>query len=256
MLDDWKVERGKAVTIENWAPLDEIHPTPPTTPGREHGLAGRPVLLYAGTLGLKHNPELLWRAAERLAASRSWKARVVVVSEGWAPSGSGHAAPNEPEVPLDDIALSALRALQRGAGQRQRVVAAILEPEAGVFSVPSKVLSYLAAGRGDPLGAPAENLASRTVAGSSAGEVVDPDDPDGFAERAVALLRDPARCHAMGGAAVRTPSVAFDIDRSPIGSSALPRGADRRGDAPPTTQQHLRGPSRRPRSEETNDAHR
>ena len=49
------------------------------------------------------------------------------------------------------------------------VLIGILEEDAGVFSVPSKVLSYLCAGRPIVLCAPAENLASRTLLEAEAG---------------------------------------------------------------------------------------
>ena len=54
------------------------------------------------------------------------------------------------------------------------VLVAVLEPDAGAFSVPSKVLTYLCAGR-PLLGAlPADNLAARVVTQSGGGIVVPP----------------------------------------------------------------------------------
>ena len=214
VLDDWNIERAKAVTIENWAPLDEIRPTTADNAwARENGLAGRPVLLYAGTLGLKHNPELLWRAAERLAAEPELeKARVVVVSEGVGAEYLQARLAERPEVPLTVLPFQPYERFSEVLASAQ-VVAAVLEPEAGVFSVPSKILSYLSAGRAILLAAPGENLASRTVRRVGAGEVVAPDDPDGFAERVRALLRDGERCRAMAERGRTHAGHAFDIDR-------------------------------------------
>lgn len=56
------------------------------------------------------------------------------------------------------------------------VLIAIIEPEAATFSVPSKILSYMCAGRPILLASPLDNLAARTVVGANAGIVVPPDD--------------------------------------------------------------------------------
>ena len=60
------------------------------------------------------------------------------------------------------------------------VLVAILEADAGVFSVPSKVLSYLCAGRPLLLAVPGENLAAKIVVECGAGLVVEPSDLAGF----------------------------------------------------------------------------
>ena len=69
------------------------------------------------------------------------------------------------------------------------VLVAILEPDAGVFSVPSKVLSYLCASRPVLLAVPKENLAAKIVAESGAGLVVEPTDIAGFCAAAQQLIR-------------------------------------------------------------------
>ena len=55
------------------------------------------------------------------------------------------------------------------------VLVALLEPTAGTFSVPSKVLSYLCAGRPILAAIPPENLAARTIERAGAGLVVPAD---------------------------------------------------------------------------------
>ena len=81
------------------------------------------------------------------------------------------------------------------------VLVAILEPDAGVFSVPSKVLTYLCAARPLLLAMPPENLAARIVTREQAGLVVAPDQPDAFLQAAQRLrdeevLREEAGAHA------------------------------------------------------------
>ena len=70
-LAAWGIPSEKVHVIENWAPLEEIPLEPRDNEwARAHGLADKRVLLYAGTLGLKHNPELLLRLAARFRESR------------------------------------------------------------------------------------------------------------------------------------------------------------------------------------------
>jgi putative colanic acid biosynthesis glycosyltransferase WcaI len=57
---------------------------------------------------------------------------------------------------------------------------ALLEPTAGTFSVPSKVLSYLCAGRPILAAIPPENLAARTIDRAGAGLVANSTDEESF----------------------------------------------------------------------------
>ncbi len=60
ILRGWNVPDSRVVVIPNWAPLDEVEPAAKDNPwSREQGLAQAAVLLYAGTLGRKHDPALL-----------------------------------------------------------------------------------------------------------------------------------------------------------------------------------------------------
>ncbi len=209
----WGVDVAKCTTIENWAALDEITPVRgrPTTWQREQGLADRRLVLYTGTLGLKHNPEALWRTAERLKESPATAdVTVVVCSEGVGAEWLRERAAARPDVPLRLLSFQPYERFAEVLGSAH-LVAALLEPDAGVFSVPSKVLSYLAAGRAVLLAAPSVNLAARTVAREGAGEVVDPADAEAFATTALRLLGDDAALEAMGEHGRRYAETTFDI---------------------------------------------
>jgi glycosyltransferase involved in cell wall biosynthesis len=78
------------------------------------------------------------------------------------------------------------------------VLLATIEPDAGTFAVPSKVLSYLCAGRPILLAAPKENLAARIVERTNAGMVVDPADATGFMAAAKRLRDDPQLSAKLG----------------------------------------------------------
>lgn len=80
------------------------------------------------------------------------------------------------------------------------VTVATIEPDAGMFSVPSKVQSYFCAQRPVLLAAPGENLASQVVSRNGAGLVVDPTDREGFLRSAVQLMED----HTLRNAAAKS----------------------------------------------------
>jgi len=71
------------------------------------------------------------------------------------------------------------------------ILVALLEEDAGSFSVPSKVLSYLCAGRAIALSAPETNLAVRIVREANAGLIFRPgDSPDHLETKMRQLLND------------------------------------------------------------------
>ena len=70
------------------------------------------------------------------------------------------------------------------------VLMAILEPDAGVFSVPSKVLTYHCASRPLLVAIPSTNLGARIVTRHRTGLAVTPHDLDGFVQQGRRLLED------------------------------------------------------------------
>ncbi|HEX7135011.1 MAG TPA: glycosyltransferase family 4 protein [Iamia sp.] len=197
--------------VENWAPLDEITLEPKDNPwSRTHGLHDRPVALYAGTLGLKHDPAHLVAAAERL---RGTGARLVVVTEG---RGRDELERARTATALDDVLVLLdyvpYAELPQVLGAAD-VTLVLLEDEAGTFSVPSKVLAYLAAGRPVVAAMPAGNLATATVERAGAGVVTRPGDHAAFAAAVADLLADDERRAAAGAAARAYATATFDIGR-------------------------------------------
>ncbi len=176
------VERHQLQVIENWGPIADFTLTDTQPPWKaRHGLTGKFVFLYSGTLGLKHNPELI-ASVSRAFASQP-EVAVVVASEGvgaeWLRARKGSEGLTNLHI-LDFQPYAEVPEMLRAAD----VLMAILEPAASGFSVPSKVLTYMCAGR-PILGAiPAENLAARTLRRANCGVVVDPSNPDAFVRTA------------------------------------------------------------------------
>jgi len=207
VLERWGVARARIDVVENWAPREELPPQPRDNEwARAHGLAGGTVFLYSGTIGLKHDPGLLLALAERFRDRPD--VRVAVVSEGigadWLRANGG-GLPNLVLLPFQPF--SALPQVV-AAGD---VLMAVLEPDAGVYSVPSKVLTYLCAGRPLLAAMPPENLASRILLREKTGIVVPAGDRAGFAAGAERLAADPGLRAALGANALAYADRTFDI---------------------------------------------
>jgi glycosyltransferase involved in cell wall biosynthesis len=151
----------KVTVIPNWAPLDEIRPVERKNDWAiEHEVDDVRTLVYSGTLGLKHNPELLVHLA-KATADAGQPVRLVVVNSGPAVDVL-RAEAERLDVPITLLPFQPYERLPEVLGSGD-VLVVLLEKEAGAFSVPSKTLSYLCAGR-PVLGLmPAENLASSLV---------------------------------------------------------------------------------------------
>lgn len=192
------VDPGRTHTVENWAPLGELAYTPMAE--RKPGAPVR--FLYTGTLGFKHNPELLVKVAGLPDVE------VRVHSEGRVANelkARAEVLPNlsiNPWVPFDELP-AALAAAD--------VFVAMIEADAGIFSVPSKVLTYLCAGRPILASIPPQNLAARILTSVGAGLVSAPGDDEAFVANARRLVESPELAIQMGAAARAYAAKTFDI---------------------------------------------
>jgi glycosyltransferase involved in cell wall biosynthesis len=113
------------------------------------------------------------------------------------------------------------------------VLIALLEPTAGTFSVPSKVLSYLCGGRSILAAIPPENLAARTIERAGAGLVVSPTDEEAFLVAAKRLRVEDSLRNEFGRAARAYAERTFDTDRiTDRFETVIERAVTRRGGAP------------------------
>jgi glycosyltransferase involved in cell wall biosynthesis len=212
LLASWHIAQDKMHVIPNWAPLPEMPVRPMDNEWAvSQQMAASFNFLYAGTLGMKHNPDLLLQLAKKFQ-SLAEEVRVVVVSEGlgadWLQAQQAEQGvanlillPYQPYACLPDVLGSAA------------VLLAILEADAGVFSVPSKVLSYLCAQRPLLLAVPLENLAARVVLQNKAGFAVAPTDVTAFVAQALALYEDPELRATLAGNGRAYAEQNFDIEK-------------------------------------------
>ena len=213
--------------IRNWPRPTKIRPGERDNPwSRAQGVVDRKVVMYSGTLGSKHDPAIILRIAEHL--SERGDAVLVVVSEGpnvraleqqaEARRLAANFLPFQPYEEFPNVLASAT------------VLIGILDDEAGVFSVPSKVLSYLCSGRPILLCAPAENLASRIVQEAEAGAVYSTSRPQDLLSGLDEILNDSAAALRLGDNARRYAEM--DV-RHRVDHRSLP-GGHRECIPPPT----------------------
>ncbi|MGV0795078.1 glycosyltransferase family 4 protein [Mycolicibacterium sp. XJ1819] len=204
-LDAWGVTRDKIRVIPNWGAIDEMPLRPKDNDwSRSQGLADVPVVMYAGTLGLKHDPSVLSKLAQQVPDGT----RVVVVSQGqgreWLDGQAGNIASlklldYQPYEQLPDMLATA------------DVLVVVLESDASRYSVPSKVLNYFCAGR-PVLGLlPADNAVAHMIESAQAGVVVDPTDAEKSSAALNGLLADAALREKMGAAARAYAETTFDV---------------------------------------------
>jgi colanic acid biosynthesis glycosyl transferase WcaI len=211
ILSRWRIPRERIQVVHNWAPLAELPVRPRDNDfAREHGLVGQTVFLYSGTLGLKHDPEHLVALARGFRASPD--VRIVVVSEG---AGADYVGRRASEEGLGNVLVLPYQPHERlpdvlGAAD---VLIAILEPDAGVYSVPSKILSYHCAARPLLAAVPRSNLGARLIREARSGLVVEPSDMAGLLDAAVEIVEQPVERSAMGARARAYAEATFDITR-------------------------------------------
>ena len=211
VLTELGVSSDRVTVIPNWAALEDISIEPRNNEwATAQGLDNKFVFLYSGTLAMKHNPDLLLEVSRRYRNDPL--VRVVVISEGPGADYLRSCKEAEQLINLLLLPFQNFSVMPQVLGSAD-VVMAILEKEAGVFSVPSKVLTYHAAGKPILAAIPPENLAARIITQQGSGLCDSPDSIAAFVHNAEILRDDESIRREM---AVRSRSYAereFDIQR-------------------------------------------
>ena len=156
LLKNMNINLDNVHVIENWGNLDSVKLYGKSNNwSKENGLdSGRFRVLYSGTLGFKHNPEHLIKLASNFS-----EIEFLIIA-----AGVGYEHLKKTNLP-SNIILMDLQPFERFAEVlgSSDICIALLEDDAGIYSVPSKVLSYLCAGKPILMHGPKNNLASRII---------------------------------------------------------------------------------------------
>lgn len=209
---EWNIDPATIEIIPNWAPVDDIKPAPRENAWSIERLAPDKGLrlLYAGMLGRKHNPQLLIDLLD--AASASHQTELVVVSEGQGAEDILEVAGSRADSNITVLPFQSAENLPMVLGSGD-VLVAILEPEASKFSIPSKVLSYMSAGRPILGLMPSDNPAADDIV-ATGGLVASPD-ADGIGSAVGwidGLVADPELIELTGKRARRLAEDKFGIE--------------------------------------------
>jgi colanic acid biosynthesis glycosyl transferase WcaI len=211
MLRTLGVPAEKIAVIPNWAPLDELTQEPRLNSwSTSHGLNDKFVFLYSGTLAMKHNPDLLRQLA--LTFRNDPQVQIIVISEG---PGADYLRGHKKLENLDNLDIFPFQNFDQMSEifATGDVLVAVLEAEAGIFSVPSKVLSYHCAGKPVLASMPLNNLAARIILDQGSGCCVAPDLLAEFLSAARQLREDPTLRQQCGKLARAYAEHHFDIQR-------------------------------------------
>lgn len=191
------VKPERIAVLPNWPALRLLPVTPKDNPwSRQHGIGDKPVLLYSGTLAKKHSPGHLVALADQFP-----DVEVVVITEGDGVNAINELTAQQPRPNLRLLGYQPFHELHNVLASAD-VLVVLLNHSASRYSVPSKVMSYLCAGRAILGSIPSDNDAARIIDDQArAGITVDPDDMAGFLEAAAHLLADPDHRDKLGASA-------------------------------------------------------
>jgi glycosyltransferase involved in cell wall biosynthesis len=195
--------------IQNWMPLEDIVPCDQSNPWAiSHGYSDKFVFLYSGAMGMKHNPQVLCELADYFKNDQD--VRVNVISEGIGASWLTKEKEIRGLQNMNILPYQPYETISQVLGSGD-VLVAMLEADAGVISVPSKILSYACAGRPILFSVPEKNLAARIVKENEMGLIVPPDDTASFLKAAKDLYDHPELRQTYAKNARRYAEMNFDI---------------------------------------------
>lgn len=196
IVTNWGVNEGRITTVPNWAPIEEI---PVLSKNNDfckaQKLEEKFVVLYSGTMGMKHNPDIIYETAESLTEESG--VVFLVITEG---KGRTHLEARQNKKKLDNLRLLDFQPFEifpEVLGSANCTLT-LLEPEAGVFSVPSKVWSSYSAQKACLLIVPEDNLAAKITKRIDAGRVISSNNPLDLKRSILELYNSQELCKALG----------------------------------------------------------
>jgi colanic acid biosynthesis glycosyl transferase WcaI len=208
-IESWGVPMRNVEVVPLWPPLDELPVLPKVNDwSQQHGFDRTTNLIYSGTLGSKHNPETLVALAERFRQRK--EVRVIVISEG---AGNRYLEKRKVETGLENLVLMPYQPYVQlpQVLAAADVLLALLEPAAGEFSVPGKVLSHLCSQRPQVAAVPMVNRAAKVIQESGGGYAIPVGDDRAFIDAVQRLIDDDNLRQEMGRRAREYAETEFDI---------------------------------------------
>jgi glycosyltransferase involved in cell wall biosynthesis len=175
-LEKWKIDMSKVVTIPNWGSLDEISISEKNNDWSKLNLLNKNNynVIYSGTMALKHDPNIILNAAKSHQdidfTIVGFGVGIDYIKDNSSDIENINILPIQPFSDLSNVLASA------------DILVAVIEEDAGQFSVPSKILNYMCAGKPIVLSAPKSNLATKIINDANAGICVMSNDYTGFNE--------------------------------------------------------------------------
>lgn len=175
IIVDWGIAENNITTIPNWAPIEQL---PVVNKKNDfsvrHQIESKFVVLYSGTMGMKHNPAHISGLADKFAEHED--VIFLIVSEG---PGMNYLKEEKKKKGLRNLKLLSFQPFEElplvlGSSD---CMLTLLEPDAGIFSVPSKVWSSYCAARPSILVMSENNLAAKITSKINAGFVIDSEKP-------------------------------------------------------------------------------
>jgi colanic acid biosynthesis glycosyl transferase WcaI len=208
---DYIVKKGRRPedieVIYNWVDTELIRPLPQINEfSRRHGLAGRFVVSYAGTIGFAQGLEVMIDTAERLKANKD----IVFALVG---DGAKKAELEEraKKLGLPNVVFIKIQPLQvypqvLGAS----ALSLIMLPKAlTIPAVPGKLLSIMAAGRPVIASVPLAGDAPKLIGEYKCGVCVPPEDPAELAKAVINLYNNKSLCEELGKNGRRAAEAVF-----------------------------------------------
>ena len=175
-LEKWKIDMSKVITIPNWGSLSEISISEKNNDWSKLNLLNKNNynVIYSGTMALKHDPNIILNAAKSHQdidfTIVGFGVGIDYIKDNSSDIENINILPIQPFSDLSNVLASA------------DILVAVIEEDAGQFSVPSKILNYMCAGKPIVLSAPKSNLATKIINDANAGICVMSNDYTGFNE--------------------------------------------------------------------------
>jgi colanic acid biosynthesis glycosyl transferase WcaI len=209
-LINWGIKREKIILIPNWSSLTscEVHDKSNDW-SKKNNISNSFCITYTGTLGFKHNPNIFILLAEKLNIYPNIK--IVIVSEGM---GADFIKEKIIENNISNILVLPYQSYDELplVFASSEILICTLENSASLYSVPSKVSTYLSVGKPilcymNPL-----NLSAIIVQESGAGEVIPIGNIDQLVNKIESLYKDDKLRNMMGKSGLEYANKYYNIN--------------------------------------------